>query len=393
MNSERSRIYLDHNATAPLRPQALEAMRAALALAGNPSSVHAEGRAARSAIEAARHQVAALTGTPARALTFTSGGTEAANLVLTPSLRRAGLPLDCDALLVSAGEHPCVLGGHRFEADRVRIVPLDAKGRLDLGALAALLAAGDMKRPMLALQAANNETGVLQPIAEAAALVHAAEGLLVSDAVQFVGRMPSVAALAAADVLIVSGHKMGGPKGVGALAFRHEDLHIEHGLVRGGGQERGLRAGTENVAAIAGFGAAAAAIGPDLAAEAARLGQLRDDLERDLSSILPDLVIFGRDAPRLVNTSAFALPGLSAETLLMALDLDGIAVSSGSACSSGKVRPSHVLQAMGVADELARGALRISLGWTTTQEDVKRFCETFQKTIRNISERRRRPAA
>lgn len=387
------RLYLDANATAPLRPEARAAMVAALDLVGNPSSVHAEGRAARFAVESARTAVAALAGTPARALVFTGGGTEAANLALTPGLRRGTQP-GCDLLLVAAGEHPCVLAGHRFPVDSVRVLPLDGQGRLDLAGLSAALAeaveAG--ARPMLALQGANNETGVLQPVAEAARLVHQAGGLVVCDAVQMAGRMP-LGDLGDADVLLMSGHKLGGPKGVGALAFRHEDLHINDPLVRGGGQERGQRAGTENVAAIAGFGAAAEAAGRGLAEEAARLAGLRDGMEGAVRSLFPEISIFSEGAPRLPNTSAFALPDLPAETLLMALDLAGVAVSSGSACSSGKVRPSHVLEAMGVRPELAKGALRVSLSWQTRAEDIDRFCETFQKTVRNVSARRRRPAA
>ena len=389
MPAPNHRLYLDANATAPLRPEARGALVAAFDLVGTPSSVHAEGRAARYAIETARNAVATLVGTSPRSLVFTSGGTEAANLALTSGLRRGTQP-GCDLLLVAAGEHPCVLGGHRFTAEAVRVLPLDAQGRLDLAALTAALAEAAGARPMLALQAANNETGVLQPVAEAARLVHDVGGLLVCDAVQMAGRLP-LDAVADADALLLSAHKLGGPKGLGALAFRHEDLHMSDPLVRGGGQERGQRAGTENVAAIAAFGAAAEAAGRHLEAEAARLAGLRDGMETALRSVFPEIAIFSGGAPRLPNTSAFALPDLPAETLIMALDLAGVAVSSGSACSSGKVKPSHVLEAMGVGESLARGALRISLSWQTGAEDIDRFCETFQKTVRNVSARRRRP--
>ncbi len=378
------RIYLDYNATAPLRPQARKAMLRALELRGNPSSVHEEGRAARRLIDEARGQVAAALGADPRYVTFTSGGTEAANLVLAPSLRDgAGRVTD---LIVSAGEHACALDGHRFAAERVHRAPVDGRGRLDLAALEALL--GKIEgRALVALQLANNETGVIQPVAEAAALVHGAGGLLVCDAVQALGRMEVDVAILGADALFVSAHKIGGPKGVGALAFRGGDLHIEEALIRGGGQERGLRSGTENPAAIAGFAASAAVSKPD-AGEIARLGALRDGLEAALGGTFADLTVFGAGAPRLVNTSCFALPGLQAETLLIALDLAGIAISSGSACSSGKVKPSHVLEAMGVETGLARCALRVSLGYDTRESDVERFCETFQKTVWNIRERR-----
>ena len=356
----------------------------ALDLPGNPSSVHGEGRAARRMIDEARGQVAAALGADPRYVTFTSGGTEAANLVLSPSLRDgAGRVTD---LIVSAGEHPCVLEGHRFSAERVHRAPVDAQGRLDLAALEALLARVG-GRPLLALQAANNETGVIQPVAEAAALAHAAGGLLVCDAVQALGRMEAGLVALGADAVFVSAHKIGGPKGVGALAFARGDLHIEEALIRGGGQERGMRSGTENPAAIAGFGAAAAVSSPD-GHEIARLAKLRDGFEAALAQVFAEVAIFGASAPRLPNTSCFALPGLQAETLLIALDLAGFAVSSGSACSSGKVRPSHVLEAMGVEAGLSKCALRVSLGYATRESDVERFCETFQKTVWTIRERR-----
>ncbi len=377
------RIYLDYNATAPLRPQARDAVLRALDLPGNPSSVHGEGRAARRMIDEARGLVASALGADPRYVTFTSGGTEAANLVLTPSLKDgAGRVTD---LIVSAGEHPCVLEGHRFAPERVHRAPVDDQGRLDLAALEALL--GRIGgRALVALQAANNETGVIQPVAEAAALAHQAGGLLVCDAVQALGRMEAGLATLGADAVFVSAHKIGGPKGVGALAFARGDLHMEEALIRGGGQERGVRSGTENPAGAAGFGAAAVSA-PD-AAEVARLASLRDGLESALRQSFSDAVIFGAGAPRLPNTTCFAMPGLQAETLLIALDLAGFAVSSGSACSSGKVRPSHVLEAMGVGADLAKCALRVSLGYATRESDLERFCETFQKTVWTIRERR-----
>jgi cysteine desulfurase len=383
-----TRTYLDFNATAPLRPQARAAARAALDCAGNASSVHQEGREARALIEAARRDVAALAGVPAGGVVFTSGGTEAANLALTPSLRIGRDRRDFDLLLLSAGEHPCVLQGHRFAAEQVMVLPLGTNGVLDLAALDRALHDNSDRRPLLALQAANNETGVVQPIADAAAKVRAAGGAAVADAVQAFGRIPFRADDFGADVLILSAHKLGGPNGAGALAFVGENDHIRDVLVRGGGQERGQRAGTENVAAIAGFGAAAQAAARSIQGEMSQTRILRDRLEASVLQIAPDAVIFGADVERLPNTSCFAVPGTSAETLLMALDLDGVAVSSGSACSSGKVGKSHVLSAMGVKPEVANGAIRVSFGWSSREADVEHFAGAFAKAIERIQRRR-----
>lgn len=347
------RVYLDYNATAPLRPEARAAILAALGETGNPSSIHAEGRAARALVEAARREVAALAGASSRDLIFTASGTEAANLALAPGVSAPGIaPLR--RLIVGATEHTCVLGGHRFAA--AEIAPVAADGRIDLEALARRL--DDGAPALVALQAANNETGVLQPVAEAAALVHARGGLLISDAAQAGGRLPLAGM--GADGLLLSAHKFGGPKGAGAFVALREGLHLEP-LLRGGGQERGRRAGTENVATLAGFGAAARAVLAGLAEEAARVAALRDACEARLKALVPEAAVFGASAPRLPNTLAFAIPGLAAAMLLMRLDLEGVAVSSGSACSSGKVGPSHVLAAMGVAPTLAAGAIRVKL--------------------------------
>ena len=384
------RVYLDYNASAPLRPAARAAMTAVLAQSGNASSVHEEGRAARAVIERARADIAALLGAEPRAVVFTSGATEAANDLLSPSLGDAG---GCaDTLLVGASEHPCVIAGHRFAPDRVRVIPVDAAGRIDLDALAAALETIP-GRALLALQAANNETGVIQPVAEAARLVHARGGLVACDAVQWAGRGDCRLETLAVDALFISSHKLGGPKGAGAIAFARAGLHIGQPLIRGGGQERGARGGTENTLAIVGFGAAAREAAATMETEYIRLARLRERLEERLRGELPELAIFGGKVARLPNTSAFALPDLTAETLLMALDMAGMAVSSGSACSSGKVRASHVLEAMGVEPALARGALRISFGWASSESDVDRFCETFQKTVRDIRARRASLAA
>lgn len=388
-----TRIYLDHNATSPLRPQAREAMLRAMDGCGNASSVHAEGRAARATVEAARDAVAALAGVSARGVTFTSGGSEAAATALTPHVTHDGDRRPLDHLLVGATEHACVLAGGRFPRDRVSLIPVDSAGLIDLAWLAArldeLARAGE--RALVAVQAANNETGVIQPIAAVGAMVQAAGGITVCDAVQAAGRL-DLDALRGADILILSAHKIGGPHGVGALAVTSTGVRIEDPLLRGGGQERGARAGTENVAAIAGFGAAAAAVLEQGPAERLRMAALRDAAEQRMRAAAPETVVFGASAPRLPNTTLVSVPGLSAETALMAFDLDGIAVSSGSACSSGKVRRSHVLDAMGVEPALAGGAIRLSFGWSSDDADVIRFAEAFEKRVGTLCLRREKAA-
>jgi cysteine desulfurase len=361
------RIYLDWNATAPLRPQARSAVAAALDLSGNPSSVHAEGRAARRMVEEARESVAALVGAEPRNVVFTSGGTEANALALAPMRGPVGQGID--RLLVSAIEHPSVLAGGRFAPAAVERVPATADGRIDLAALAVALSAR-AGRALVSLMLANNETGIVQPVCEAARLTHEAGGLLHVDAIQAAGRIPCNINTLGADLITVSGHKIGALKGVGALVRRDAMGPWPEPLIKGGGQERGARAGTENVTGIAAFGAAARAALAELATEAARMAGLRDRLEAGLRTASPDLTIFGAEAPRLPNTTLFALSGIKAETAVIAFDLEGIAVSSGAACSSGKVQPSHVLAAMGVPPELARAAVRLSLGPTTTRSEI-----------------------
>ena len=327
------RAYLDYNATAPLRPEARAAILSAMDRLGNPSSIHAEGRAARAIVEDARRAVAELASVAPRCVVFTSGGTEAANLALTPAIAAPRLKAPLARLIVGAGEHACVLHGHRFAPERTTVAPLAADGRIDLNALAALRASTDGRPATLALQGANNETGVIQPVAEAAALIHEAGGLVVCDAVQLTGRASVAMAALGADFLVLSAHKFGGPKGAGALVAARPELHISAPLLRGGGQERGARAGTENVAAIAGFGAAARVAGAEQGTESARLAALRDSLAERVREHAPDAVIIGAGAPRLCNTLCFAVPGVAAATLVIALDLAGIAVSAGSACS------------------------------------------------------------
>jgi cysteine desulfurase len=385
------RSYLDWNATAPLRPEAREALERALSLPGNPSSVHAEGRAARRLIENARDEVATLVGARPGDVFFTSSGTEANMLALTPAIETAAEKRPRSRLLLSAIEHASVRVGGRFPREATEEVPVGSDGRIDLVALAA--AVTKSPRPLVSLMLANNETGVLQPVAEAARIVHAAGGLLHVDAVQAVGRIACDMATLGADLLTLSGHKIGGPKGTGALVRRSDDIHLADPLIRGGGQERGLRAGTENVAGIAAFGAAAALARYDRDTEARHMRSLRDLLETGLKAISPGAVIFGAEVNRLPNTTLFAVEGLKAETAVIALDLEGVAVSSGAACSSGKVQPSHVLAAMGVLPELTRGAVRISLGWTTTEADVDLFLGAWRKLTTALSKERRGMAA
>jgi cysteine desulfurase len=378
------RSYLDWNATSPLRPEARAAVLSVLEAAGNPSSVHAEGRAARHRIAQAREQVAALVGAESRNVVFTSGGTEANAMALTPGLAgaRDGEP-GCDRLLVSAIEHPSVATGGRFEPGAVETVPVTGEGRVDLGELQRRLAAhaADGVRPLVSIMLANNETGVIQPIVEAGRMVHAAGGLLHVDAVQAAGRIATDINLLDADLLTLSGHKIGAPAGVGALVRRSDAIQLERPLVRGGGQERGLRAGTENVSGIVGFGAAAAAVTRNFEDEQARAVGLRQRLEAGLRAISPATVIFGAGAERVPNTVLFTVPGIKAEVALIALDLEGIALSSGAACSSGKVTNSHVLSAMGVEPQLARGALRASFGFSTTDEDIDRLLQTWRTLV------------
>jgi cysteine desulfurase len=387
--SERS--YFDWNATARLRPEAKQAAEAALALAGNPSSVHAEGRAARAIVERAREQVAALVAARPSDVFFTSSGTEANMLALTPFIETADEKQPCSRLLLSAIEHASVRSGGRFTRDAKEELPVGSDGRLNLAALAVAVA--KTPRPLVSLMLANNETGVIQPVAEVAAIVHAAGGLLHVDAVQAVGRIACDIDTLGADLLTLSAHKIGGLKGVGVLVRRSDDIHIADPLIRGGGQERGIRAGTENVAGIAAFGAAAAAARRARATEAAHMLALRTSLETGLQAISPQAVVFGAGAERLPNTTLFVAEGMKAETAVIAFDLEGIAVSSGAACSSGKVQPSHVLAAMGFSPPVARGAVRVSTGWDTTESDVERFLNAWRKLATALSKEQRGVAA
>lgn len=366
-----TRAYLDYNASAPLLSTARDAIVAALDVAANPSSVHAEGRAARRLIENARRDVAALVDARAEHVVFTSGATEAASTLLTPDWQMGRGAVRMSRLYVCEADHPCLLNGGRFPAAQVTRIGVDANGIVDLTALAAALGGHDRTDglPLVAIHAANNETGVIQPVGRIAEIVKAAGGILIVDAVQAAGRIPIDMSAGYADYLILSSHKIGGPKGVGAIVAA-ADLMMPKPLINGGGQEKGHRGGTENLAAIAGFGAAAReALSGLQTIDTVR--QRRDEIETILKSLVPDAEIFGTGATRLANTTFFAIPGIKAETAQIAFDLAGVALSAGSACSSGKVGPSHVLKAMGFGDSL--GALRVSIGHATGDEDIELF--------------------
>ncbi len=351
-------VYLDYNATTPVRPAAVRTMAAALGRCGNPSSVHAAGRGARLAIETARAAVASLVNVPPRCVMFTSGGTEANNTALArrePNGR----------VLASAIEHDSILA-----LDGVATVPVSQDGIIDLGALDDMLAA---EPGLVSVMLANNETGVIQPLRDVVRLAREHGARVHCDAVQAAGKIAVDMAALGVDMMSLSAHKLGGPQGVGALIVADDDLLRP--MLRGGGQERGRRAGTENVAGIVGFGAAAEAADPLVAME--RVRGLRDGLESRVCAIAPEAVIHGARRARLPNTSCISLPGARSDIQVMALDLDGIAVSAGSACSSGTIAPSHVLRAMGFGEAMAASAIRVSLGWASTADDVERFVASW----------------
>ena len=373
--------YLDHNATSPLRPEARAAMTHAMEMGGNPSSVHGAGRAGRALVEAAREQVAALVHARAQDIVFTSGGTEANALALWGAVHGA---LDAEAritrLFVSAIEHDSVRANAEAIAERVpgvrmQMIPVTSAGVVDTEALRVLLREGK-GRAIVAVMLANNETGAIQPLEQIAKLAREAGALLLVDAIQAAGKLDIDFAALDADYLTLSAHKLGGPQGVGALIVK--DGAPFAAQILGGGQERGKRAGTENVVGIAGFGAASEASLRDLGS-LSRISFLRDRFEHGLRQIAPDAIVFGDT--RLGNTSNFALPGITAETAVIALDLDGVMISSGAACSSGKVKPSHVLQAMGVSEDIARSALRVSFGWNSMDEDADAALASLHKLV------------
>jgi cysteine desulfurase len=382
------RVYLDWNATTPLRPEARAAMVEAWEILGNPSSVHAEGRQARKLVEDARAAVAVAIGALPQNVIFTSGGTEANALALTPGLRHASAP-PVERMVVSAIEHASVLTGGRFPAGATSIVSVTRSGLVDLDRLRSTLEDGPPA--LVSVMLANNETGAVQPVNEVAGIVHAAGGLLHVDAIQAFGKIPCDINVLNADLVTLSAHKIGGPKGVGALVLAEGVLGFEP-LLRGGGQERGHRAGTENVAGIAGFGAAARAAMAALDKDARRLETLRNRLESGLGQT-PGAIVFCTEAPRLPNTTLFTVPGLNAETAVIGFDLACVAVSSGSACSSGKVQPSHVLRAMGFPADIAQGAVRLSLGWSTSEADIDLAIKAWRKLAGTLLTGERRNTA
>lgn len=353
--------YLDWNANAPMRPEAIEAIARALSLCGNPSSVHRFGRRARQAIEAARVAVAALVNAAPEDVIFTSGGTESNNLALKALPERR--------VLVSAIEHDSVLAA----APEARRIPMTPSGVVDLDALEAMLAE-DNRPALVSVMFANNETGVIQPAAEIARIAHAHHALYHCDAVQGPGKAMVDFHGLGADLMTISAHKIGGPMGTGALVARG-DLALKP-LIAGGGQERGRRGGTENLPGIVGFGAAAKLAVEETSA-APRMAALRDMAERRLQAVAPAARVFGGEAARLPNTLCIQMPRVASATQVMALDLAGVMVSAGAACSSGKVTRSHVLDAMGVPPADAECAIRISLGWRTESADIDHLVEAW----------------
>ncbi len=382
--------FCDHNATSPLRPECREAVLHALTIGGNPASVHAAGRAARAIVEEARDAVTKLAGAKSDEVIFTSGATESNSLALwgavEGAMTEAEKPVRITRLFVSAIEHSSVLKtaqrvAERSAGVRLEIIPVTADGVVDVEALRVMLREGK-GRTLVAVMAANNETGVVQPIAEISRLARDAKALLLVDAVTAAGKIDLDFSLC--DYMTLSAHKLGGPQGAGALLVR-DGVPFAPQLV-GGGQQKGLRAGTENLSGIAGFGAAAKVALND-GEERARLAGLRDYFEKTLKAAIPGTTIFGERAKRLCNTSNAALPGLSGENIVIALDLDGVLVSSGSSCSSGKITPSHVLSAMGVNENLAGASLRVSFGWSSTKEDADAVVASLQRLNNRVKAR------
>jgi cysteine desulfurase len=392
------RAYLDHNATTPLRPAAAQAMTRALSLAGNPSSIHAEGRAARAAMDRSRAQIASAVGGEAKNVIFTSGATEALNTLLRPSPAVTSLSgaKDTKRLLVLATEHSAALAGGGFSTDQIETLPVDPDGLIDLAHLEKRLmelSNADGFAPVtVAVQLANSETGVIQPVRAVSQLADRFGALMVCDAVAAFGKIPVSLADLNADAIVISAHKFGGPKGVGAIILNGGTLQIQQPLLTGGGQEMRRRSGTENVAGIVAMGVAAQEAVAHVRGEADRITELRDLLLNGFHSIRPDLVVFGENAPRLPNTLNIGVPDQKSETAVIAFDLGGVAISSGSACSSGKVKRSHVLDAMGASRELAESALRFSLGWTTTQADIDKAIAVFAHVAETTAQRQERAA-
>ncbi len=355
-------VYLDNNATAPIRPEVIRAVDALMASVGNPSSVHSHGRQAKKVLEQARRDVAGLVNVSPEAVTFTSGGTEANNIILQGSGR--------GRVLISAVEHPSV----RDACPDAEIIPVNHAGEVDLDVLKTMLAA-DGTPALVSVMAANNETGVIQPVRDIAALAHDHGALVHCDAVQAAGKFRIDASEMGADFLVLSSHKIGGLAGTGSI-INLANLPLEP-LMRGGGQEKKVRSGTENLAGIAGFGAASAAVVDHGDGEAEGMERMRNRMEVEVAARVPSVLVVGAGADRLANTSCLILPDMISETQVMALDLEGVSVSAGSACSSGKVSVSPVLDAMGYEEIEASSAIRVSFGWANAETDVERFVDAF----------------
>ena len=381
-----SPTYLDHNASAPLLPEARDAIVAGLAMTGNPSSVHGHGRALRGLVDDARAKLAKLAGATREQVVFTGSATEA----ITQAIAGAARALGVGGILVSAGDHTAALKAAEATGLPVTQIGLDADGLIRIEEIAAAMARADQfgEKLLVAAHLVNNETGVIQPVDRIEVMVGASPHYLFVDAVQALGKMTLEFATRAPDMMAVSAHKIGGPAGVGALLMKGHADQVR--LIPGGGQETGRRGGTEAAALIAGFGAAAEAFPARF--YAANVSELVRTAEEAMRNMAPDLVIFGEKAERIGNVSNFAVPGLKNSVAMMGLDLKGISVSSGSACSSGKVGPSHVLKAMGVPAELGDCAMRLSVGWNSTETDIEAFLEGFSEVLGRHRERRGKAA-
>ncbi|MCE9520850.1 MAG: cysteine desulfurase [Alphaproteobacteria bacterium] len=384
-----TRIYLDHNATSTLRPEARAALLSALDETGNASSVHAEGRRARSRIETARGQVASLVGASPGEVIFTSGGSEANALALKGTIQAAAAAGErITRLIISAIEHDSIRDNaaqceETIPGLRVLTCPVTPQGIVDIVALKTMLREGK-GRALVSIMSANNETGVVQPLADVIAVAKAHNALVHTDAVQVAGKRQTNFAALGLDYMTLSAHKFGGPAGTGALIVRDGAPLARQ--IAGGAQELGRRAGTENMAAIAGFGAAAQAAAQDMSSWETRTAW-RQALERALVAECRDAVIFGSNESRLPNTICIAAPSVPAENMVIALDLDGFAVSAGAACSSGKVAQSHVLTAMGVEPHLAQSAIRVSIGWNSTEQELTAFAEAWTRIVKRAQAR------
>lgn len=389
----KQRIYLDYNATAPVRTAAKAAVIAALDHVGNASSIHQEGRKARGLIETARDQIAKLINAQSKEITFTSGGTESNNLVLASNLGALGKKQALAATLLSATEHPSLIKAQQLSPRPVELINVDGNGIVDLKHLEQLLKNWQQKSDLpvlVSVMLVNNETGVIQPMQKIAALVHQYGGFIHADAIQALGKVAIDFENMNVDLLSLSSHKIGGPLGAGVLVIRLGVLVDSY--IKGGGQELGLRAGTENIPAISGFGAAAQQCNDEMNSNS-KYNEMRENLEVKIKQISPDAIIFAQDAPRVPTTSCFAIKGLTAERALMSLDLAGIAISSGSACSSGKVSQSHVLKAMGINDDVALCALRLSFGWNTKPQELDEFIEEYTKIYQRMLAREHKQAS